>query len=221
MSNDLPKFRFAASTIKTTADLDKKLLESEDKSQKHFRPGKYEVKIIAAVHQGPASDKTWQKFLFTMKGAGPAEITHQVMVPYETLEYVGRKGPTLFMYQKLVSFMAGFGVALTPENLEETLTTYFGGNIEKAFVGKQLSIDVGYRGNFIKYVGKSAAGTTQYQIQLQNGTLLPTVFPDFDAAVNWAGNNNTEVSRFVEVTGVAPSANGAAAGTAGLKAANW
>ncbi len=125
------------------------------------------------------------------------------------------------MYQKLVTFMAGLGVALTPENLETVLVENFGGNIEKTFVGKQLSIDVGYRGNFIKYVGKSAAGTTQYQIQLINGTVLPTVFADFDAAVNWAGANNTEVSRFVEVTGIAPSANGAAAGSAGLKAANW
>ncbi len=217
----LPRFNFSKSTIKTTAELNKVVEETSGKQDRFFRPGKYEVKVIAAVHQGPAADKTWQKFLLTLKGAGPATITHQVMVPFESIEYNTSTGKNkLFAYSKLVKLMAGIGVALTPENLEATLMEYFS-NVEKSLVGRQLSIDVGFRGNFIKYVGKNADGKTQYQICLSDQTLLPEVYADYGAAEAAAEVKKIEVSKFAEVTDITPSATGAATGTGGLKAANW
>lgn len=219
---DLPRFNFSKSSIKSTADLDKALEAESGTADKYFKPGKYEVKVIAAVHQGPSKNNpTWQKFLLTLKGASKATTTYQIAVPFETIEYKTATGKNpLFMYTKLVKLMAGLGVTLTPESLEKVLPEYFT-NVEKALVGRQLSIEVGYRGNFIKYMGKNGEGKTQYQIQLSNGTVLPDVFADFKAAEAFAVSKSIEVSKFVEVTDITSVATGAAAGTAGLKAANW
>ncbi len=202
----LPKFDFSKATIKTSAQLDTELAALGEKQSKHFRPGQYEVEVTTVTHQGPAKDSNWHKFLLTLSGVGGKEITHQILVPVTDIEYTTSAGKkTLFMFKKFVSAMLALtGTAVTVENLQDVLIKNFT-NAEKVLLGKRLSIDVGYEGNYVKYDGKTAEGGKRYLIALQTGAYVndesgnPQIFGDYATAELRAEQLSIEISKYVNV----------------------
>lgn len=212
----LPKFNFANSEIKSTADL-QKAKDAEGSTGKHFRPGIYELKGVKVEYQGPAKDKTWHKYLFTWEGAGGKVATDQIMVPTSKVTFTVAKGSgkseeSLFMFNKLTAFVESvFGVVLVIETLADSLTQVFG-NIEKQFVGKTVSATIGYKGNYLKYDGANEDGSKRIVIQLTDGNCITEngvvkAFPDFEAAKNYctAQKPPINVSEYTEIRSYAKS----------------
>lgn len=200
----MPKFNFSNASVKTEEELQSSL-ESLGGQSKYFRPGQHEVTIDSVVYQGNASDPTWGKFLLTLKGTGTKEITAQVMVPFQDIEYRTSTGKTTkYMYLKFVGFMKALGYDVKIENLGELLPTVFT-NPERTLVGRNIGIEVGYNGNHIAYRGKDEIGNKLYNIVFKDGSVLcdaskkPMVFNDWEAAARHAEANQTAISKYVEV----------------------
>lgn len=101
------------------------------------------------------------------------------------------------------------------------MKTVFGNPAKLA--GKALSIDVGYRAGYVKYMGKDDAGTILHIIDKDGNTVVdadkaPLVFRDHASANQYAEDNKVKIDKYVNVLQYAPSA--AAPAQAAAKA-NW
>jgi hypothetical protein len=78
-------------------------------------------------------------------------------------------------------------------------------NPDKTLVGRDLSANIGYQGNYIGYAGKDEAGINKYNITMKDGSVLADAsgkvmtFPEFEAALHHAEVNNIEVRKYVDV----------------------
>tara|TARA_R110000868_G_scaffold375983_3_gene640691 strand:- start:724 stop:1377 length:654 start_codon:yes stop_codon:yes gene_type:complete len=202
MSNAIPKFNFSDSTIKTDAELNDLSPVFEDK---YFRPGTAQVRIASVVYQGAAGDDSWGKFLLTLVGAGNKSITAQVLVPFRSPLYMAKSGKnTGYPFQKFKNFMLGLGIKVSVPTLETVLTEVFT-NPDKSLVGRDMSVNIGYEGNYIGYMGKDDAGIKRYNITMKDGSVLADasgkalIWPEYAGAAHHAELGNIEVSRFVNV----------------------
>ncbi len=217
---DIPKFSLKGAKIKTEAELNAKLAETKTGS-KYLRPGVHDVTIASAEYQGKAKDDNWGKFLLTFKGLRDQTTTAMLLVPISDIEYRTADGKvTTFLYTKFRRFMEALGVAVTVENLEDTLNTYFA-NPSKALVGQNLTIKLDYDGNHVKYAGKDEAGKNRYVIQMKDGTQIAgadkkvLTFGDFDSAMAHVEANQITVQEYPSVLDYTASASGT------KKSAGW
>lgn len=201
----IPKFDFSESPIKTEEELQASPESLNQGQNKYFRPGRHDATIVKVEYQGQAKDPTWGKFLVHLEGTGRKEIRSQVMVPFKSVEFIDKSGrPTKFLYQKFVAFMASLGYTVKVQDLQ-TLLPEVWTKPENTLVGKTVGIDVGYRGNFIRYDGKDEIGQKKYTIEFADGSVLCDAskrvmyFADYDAVMAHAEANQTEIQRFVDV----------------------
>jgi len=220
MSN-LPKFNFSGVSVKTDAELNAKLAESDTRS-KYFRPGKHVVTIGEVVYQGLAGDDRWGKFLLTLNGVGGKTTTSQLIVPLKDVMYRTKAGKeTAFMFKKMQNFMSALGVDLQISNLEDTLKANF--SDLTTLVGTELEIDIGYNGNHIGYDGKTAAGESKFVIRMKDGSTIADqageseVFTTRDAALAHAESLQISIEEYSSVLNYSVSPTGAKLKVAG----NW
>lgn len=207
----VPKFNFTGSSIKTEAEM----AVEESKSGgggKYLAPGRHEVSITEVEYKGLAKDQNWGKFTVTLTGTGDKTTKSFLLVPFRDVMYVGPSGkPTALLYKKFKGFMEALGVTLTVDTLGDVLPTYFG-NGGAGLIGKNLAIEIGYEGNYVRYAGKNDDGTKKYNIAFSGGTdllmdkqLQVINFPDFEAANNYAETHQIKLQKFPEVLAYAPS----------------
>jgi hypothetical protein len=214
----IPKFKLTKAVIKTEDELQKKLAESGGFKSKYLDPGKHDVTIQAAVFQGPARDPNWGNFKLTLEGLGEKTTTAFLLVPMADVEYTnpdtGKK--TTFLYGKFQKFMKALGVVVTIETLEDVLNENFTAaedGVVKALIGRTMTIQLGFDGNYIKYIGKDEIGTKVYNIVMADGSTLADtrgkalVFADFDAASAHAEANQIRVQKYASVLEYTASAN--------------
>ena len=207
MTIAIPKFKLSKANIKTEADLQAKLAASGTGfKSKYLDPGKHDVTIQSAEYTGPARDPNWGNFRLTLEGVGAKTTKAFLMVPMSDVEYTnpdtGKK--TTFLYTKFVAFMKALGVGVTLETLEDVLNGNFS-DPTKQLVGRPLTIDLGYDGNYIKYVGKDEIGGKVFNIVMADGSVLADtrgkalVFADMDAASAHAEANQIRIQKFASV----------------------
>ena len=219
MSNAIPKFSFSGSTIKSEEDL-ASLEGGAKREDKYFRPGTYQLNITKVEYQGSASDDRWGKFLLHLEGTGGKTIRSQIMVPFRDVAFLGKSGKnTGYPYSKFKNFMSALGIAVTVPTLETVLTEVFT-NPDKTLVGRDISANIGYQGNYVGYMGKDEAGIKKYNITMKDGSVLSDAsgkamtFPEFEAALHHAEVKNIEGRRFVDVLDYNE-------GKAGVASSNW
>lgn len=199
-SKQLPKFDFSAMNL-TDDDFNTAVKETDRKESKHFRPGRYETQIIKSEYHSQAeSDPTWSKWVITYQGAGEKTITDMVLVPTRSILYKTRDGENSpFPGKKLKQFFEALGETFSLDKLAGLCKTYFGTN--DAMVGLNVVVDVGYTGNYVKYMGKQADGDTpKVQIVDRNGEVLDdTVFSDYKSANEYAEKKKISIRRFCDV----------------------
>lgn len=205
MSNAIPKFNLSGSTIKTDEELASLGGSGSRDTSLYFRPGTYQVTITKVEYQGSASDDRWGKFLLHLEGANGKSIRSQVMVPFRDVAFAGKNGKnTGLPFAKFKNFMLGLGIKVSVPTLEATLTEVFT-NPDKTLVGRDVSVNIGYQGNYIGYAGKDDAGIKKYNITMKDGSVLADAsgkmmtWPEYGAAAEHAEINLITVSKYVDV----------------------
>ncbi len=209
MSNEMPKFDFSGASIGSDAELDE-ALKSEANTDRRFEPGKYEVEIEnVTYHAKGKNDDTWTTLAVELRGTGDRKIRTFVLVPSRDLRYGPKK--TLFPFKNLQSFCSALGAELKRENAEQVLKQLF--SKFDTLKGARVSIELGFKKGFVKYIGKNSEGANQYHLHTQDGNVVcasndqPIVFADFAAAAEHAKQNSIEIED-LSVTRWAPSASG-------------
>ena len=224
MSNAMPKFNFSQSTIKTEEELDAMLASEgggKQKDDKFFKPGTYQLKIASVIYQGAANDDRWGKFLLSLQGVNGKAINYQVLVPLQGPVFTSASGKnTGYPFKKFQGFMAGLGITLSVKNLESSVVDLFS-DPTKTLVGRSISVNIGYDGNHIGYVGKDSNGGKIYQVNMRDGSILKDAvtgkaisFSEYQAAVDYLKTTTIEVERYTNVLSLNP-------GEAVVGSTNW
>ncbi len=164
-------------------------------------PGTYGLMIKSAkweTEQAPV-DSTWANAKFEFENVDGQSIGTWVRVP-TTADGNFMYGPkkSVYEFQGLQKFLRGFGVVLDFDNAMSQIAELFG-DIEN-FVGKSITARVGYKGTWLKYLGKSEDGNNRYQWTKPDGTPKDeTIFPDYKAAEAYAAENKVKTSGFANI----------------------
>ena len=193
----------------------------------YIRPGVHEVTGLSARYTGPSkSDSTWNKLELVYENVAKKTIKETILVPTSTLEFNTEAGTTTFFcFQKLGRVVAALGMTMgeTLDSNGSVLNEMFS-QPEKSLVGRPLKVTVGYTGNYLEWLGKSADGQKQYAVKnAKDGSTLAgkdgktLIFADVDAAKAHCEQNQITVQGFANVLEHAVSASGSSA----KAAANW
>lgn len=169
-------------------------------------PGTYSL-IIKGVELTGASnfDNSWLNFKFTLENNEGQLATHFVEVPTTASNnYMYGVKKSLLNYSKLEKFLKGFGFDLEFTQAIHQLEKLFS-DAEKVFVGKTLSVRMGYTANHTKYMGKDGE-VSQYVICDKDGKpIVATTFAGYEAVDAYATANNIKVQGFPKVLEVVPA----------------
>lgn len=157
--------------------------------------------IIKGIEVGEPNqfDNQWVDVKVTMENEAGQLASHFVVVPTtaERSFLFGSK-KSLGEYNRLEAFLRGFGVHLEYQSAIFQIEKLFS-DPEKVFVGKTLTVRMGYTTNHTKFVGKDG-DVSQYQICDKNGApVVPTVFAGFEAADAYAKQNSMKLQGFPKV----------------------
>lgn len=208
MSNTIPRFDLSGMSLKTDEELNTALKDSSGSQDRFFKPGKHELTVVSSEYLGVASDDTWGKVKVTLEGAGGKTINDFLLIPFRDLAvFKARNGEnTTKPGQRIVNFLKAVGAETSIAKLGDTLKTYF--SKDNSLVGLNVAAEMGYRTNYVEYLGKDAAGVRMLGIVNKNGTRLegtPT-FADYDSAHKYAEEKSIPVTRFVDIVRYVPSA---------------
>jgi len=174
--------------------------------------GTYSLSVTGVEVQGTSRfDSQWINLKFTFENAEGQQFSEFVEVPTtaERSFLYGEK-KSLANYNKLERFLKGFGITLDYASAMSTIAELFG-DAEQTFIGKTVSLRLGFYGNHIKYMGKSGEDK-QYMIVNKGGEPIePKIFTNFDAAKAYAKENSIKLQDFIKVLEVVPAATSAIA----------
>ena len=170
---------------------------------KFFEPGTYSLKIkemeLSKDKDGnfmSKQDPTWAKFKFVFEDASGRTMNHWVLAPTKKLTYnEGVSKKPEFMYHLFREFLAGLGIEndASKESLKKVMTSYF--LKPKAFIGKTVDCDIGYKGPHIKYMEKG-----QYKIVKKDGTpVIDDTFETWDKALAASVDLNLKIEGFTSI----------------------
>jgi hypothetical protein len=151
-------------------------------------------------------DSQWVDVKFVMESESGQMTSHFLPIPTtaEKSFLFGSK-KSLSEYNKIEAFLRGFGVALEYTSAMQLIAKLFS-DPEKTFVGKTLSVRMGYTSNHSKFVGKDGE-VSQYQICDKNGNaVIPTVFAGYEAADAYAKQNAMKLQGFPKILEVISAA---------------
>jgi len=169
------KFGFNNNNLQLTQEEFEKAKEQAEKGfGKYLEEGTHEVKITEAEFSVNAEtgscmcekDPTWGKVRITLTDASDRSINHTVLVPTSSLKYGESKGAH-FPFIKFTEFMAALGENVKADaKVMSAITKKYFADLKK-LVGKEMKIDVGYKGPHLKFVEKG-----KYQIVKADGSQL-------------------------------------------------
>lgn len=202
----LPKFQFSNATVKTEDDL--KALTPQ--SDKYFRPGLHTVTITKAAYVGKATDPNWGKIHLTYTGTGDKTILDSLLIPERDVVYVDKTGKkTGFLFTKFRKFASALGIDVQLSTLGDTMAENFS-NVGKTLVGQTIQVEIGYQGNHVAYLGKTAANGNRYGIKMRDGSMIATAdgsvleFADVDSAKAHAEGLQLELNPYMNVLDYVP-----------------
>lgn len=169
-------------------------------------PGTYSL-IVTGVTVKEASqyDSQWVNVLFNLEDSEGKCANHFLEVPTtneKSFMYGSKK--SLAPYNNLDRFLKGFGVTLEFTEAISQLESLFS-DPEKTFIGKTISVRMGYYSNYTKYVGKDG-DVSQYQIVDKNGApVVDLKFSGFEAAKAYAEANSIKLQGFPKIQDVVPA----------------
>jgi hypothetical protein len=199
-----PKYDFSGCSI-TDEEMDDKLNKTGNSI---FRPGEYPVEIVESKilatedNKGGLAkgDKTWVNWLIKFEN-GEKKISTILMVPTSRVTYGAKESP--YPFRRLKEFFKSIGIEVKISNLGETLNKYF--KKANSLVGLSATVRVGYRDAH----GTSIKVGDDVKVQIVNSNNLPLVgadnktliFDDYEAAAEYADDNNIAYNSFPEVLG--------------------
>lgn len=168
--------------------------------------GTYSLSVIGVTNEGVSRfDSQWINFKFLLQNAEGQQHSEFIEVPTtaERSFLYGEK-KTLANYNKLERFLKGFGIALEYTTAMGTIADHFS-DVEDSFVGRTVTMRLGFYGNHIKYCGKNGEDK-QYMIVNKSGEALePMIFPNFDAAKAFAKEKSIKLQDFIKSLEVVPA----------------
>lgn len=150
-------------------------------------------------------DNQWINFKFTLENNEGQLASCFVEVPITAANnYMHGTKKSLAEYGKLEKFLKGFGFDLEFTQAIHQVEKLFS-DAEKTFVGKTISLRLGYTGIHPKYMGKDGE-VSQYKLVDKNGNpIVDAVFAGFEAIDAYAKANNLTVQGFPKVLDVVPA----------------
>ena len=120
------------------------------------------------------------------KGKKKMAISHYVLVPRrKTVTYIGKKGPTPFVFRNAQDFVAGLGHTLLPSTVVETVKALF--SKPEALVGAVLDVQPGYETDHVAYLGPD-----EYAIKDKNGSLVKLFLEGVEQENKFSDKNAAE-----------------------------
>jgi hypothetical protein len=193
----MPKFNFG--TIDVT-DAEVEAAVAPRSNSKFFEPGNYTVKVTKAeLGNANASDPTWYNVKLELGGIDERTIRTNLMIPTSDIRFnkPDTKNP-LFLFAKLKEFLVGIGESGDTADVKKVLPKLFS-KLDK-LVGRELNVDIGYKGYYIGYVGQK-----QFKIFEKDGREFKDengqspVFVDRDSAIAEAATYGLTIAKFPEV----------------------
>lgn len=170
-------------------------------------PGTYSLIIKGVTLEGASNfDNQWINFKFTLENSEGQLATHFVEVPTTAANnYMYGAKKSLHNYTKLEKFLKGFGFDLEFTQAIHQLEKLFT-DAEKTFVGKTLSVRMGYNSIHTKYLGKDGEVSKYKLVDKDGNPIVATDFAGFEAVDAYAKANNIKVQGFPKVLEVVPAA---------------
>lgn len=171
------------------------------KEPRFFSEGLHTVKIASVEDKGDVStDSSWSRLWVKLEGTGEKTTYTGVMLPTESLLFKGEANS--YVAQTFLSFVKALGYSTDPRTLPDTLNKLFGK--EDALVGKELQVQIGYKGNHLVLKDKKLHLVQKYgRPILKDGE--PAVFSEREEAKEWAVANKIELQSFPEVVAFVPA----------------
>jgi hypothetical protein len=204
MANVIPRFDMSSMTLKDDTELATALKGAASAGDRFFKPGMHEVTVLSSTFEGlVASDPTWGKYKVELEGAGGKLIKDWINVPFKDLmSYNDKNGKNSVGPGKRIKlFLEALGATVTIKTLGDTLKTYF--SKDNALVGLNVTIEVAYRKNYVKYMGKSGTGENQLRLVTPKDEVIEgtPVFASYADAHDFAASHNIAVTKYVDVVG--------------------
>ncbi len=169
-------------------------------------PGTYSL-IVTGVEakQVNGFDNDWYDFVFSLENTDGQSMNHFLSIPTTAHKsFMFGKKKSLSEYNKLEKFLLGFGVRLEYSTAITQIAKLFE-DAADSFVGKQITLRVGFTSNHLKYLGKDG-DISKYKIVDKNDQeVVPLVFKGYEAAEQYAKENNIKMSGFIRVLEVIPA----------------
>lgn len=176
-------------------------------TSKYIRdPGTYSLKVTAADWgQTSKADSAWTSVKFSTQEPGGMEYTFFIEIPTECKnDFLYGEKLLPYRFNDFVKFMACFGVKIQYETAMQQIGAIFG-DLEQ-FIGKELRLRIGYKGNHIKYFGKTEDGKNIYKFVSKDGEEIDgVVLNDFDACAAHAKENKIKYGRYMDILEFIPS----------------
>lgn len=176
-------------------------------TSKYIRdPGTYALKVTAAEWgQSSKADNAWMSVKFVTQEPSGQEYTFFVEIPIECKnDFLYGEKLLPYRFNDFVKFMACFGVKIEYETAMQQVGAIFG-DLEQ-FVGKNLRLRIGHKGNHIKYFGKTEDNKNIYKFVNKDGEEIDgVVLNDFDACAAHATENKIKYSRYMDILEFIPS----------------
>ncbi len=150
-------------------------------------------------------DNDWYDFVFSLENTDGQSMNHFLSIPTTAHKsFMFGKKKSLSEYNKLEKFLLGFGVRLEYSTAITQIAKLFE-DAADSFVGKQITLRVGFTSNHLKYLGKDG-DISKYKIVDKNDQeVVPLVFKGYEAAEQYAKENNIKMSGFIRVLEVIPA----------------
>ena len=182
MTIELPKFNLDKSTAAFANEEEVQAQIDKESIGNRFEQGNYELKILEARYNKTCADPNWMTVCLTLGTGIEGDertINHYQLIPLtQNVKYhkPGSKKSTMFCFGKIVEFLNGLGLPSKSTDLEKFQTKYLAGDgctkeiTYQAYdeesgeyvdtqgisfhklVGKNIEVDLGYEGYYIKRV---------------------------------------------------------------------
>jgi hypothetical protein len=162
--------------------------------------------VTGIESKGPNQfDNDWYDFVMQLENSDGQSTSHYITIPTTAQKsFMFGSKKSLAEYAKLEKLLLGFGIKLEYSNAITQIATLFS-DAAANFVGKQVSMRLGYNSNHLKFIGKNGE-VSEYKILDKKGDeVTPLVFAGFEAGEQYAKENNIKLQAFIRVQEVVPS----------------
>jgi hypothetical protein len=144
-------------------------------------------------------DNDWVDFVMALESTEGQATSHYFSIPTTARNsFMFGSKKSLAEYSKLEKLLRGFGVILEYSTAINQIAQLFDDPVA-TFVGKQVSMRLGYNSNSIKFIGKDGDVTLYSIVDKNNQEVIPMKFAGFESAEQYAKDNNIKIQGFIRV----------------------